>query len=125
MGSREQERDGFVTGGRHHGAPSIDEFDGPAEVEAAFRTQRRVAAGYFVVFLLVTLGVPTLSLVLGWWSHARLLGGMSPSFLMAAFGLYVVFFVLALLASSLADAIEDRMLGATDLAPPGGDEDQR
>ena len=99
----------------------MDEFDGPAEVDAAFRTQRRVAVGYFVVFLLVTLGVPTLSLVLDWWSQARLFGGMSPSFLMAAFGLYVVFFGLALLASSLADGIEDRMLGATDLALPGSD----
>lgn len=90
-----------------------DEFDTDAEVDAAFRTQRRVALGYFGVFIAVTLAVPTLTLVLGWWSDGRI-GGMSPNFLMAAGGLYLVFFVVALAASSLADAVEDRMLGGGD-----------
>lgn len=93
----------------------IDEFDGPAEVHAAFRTQRRAAVGYFVVFLLVTLAVPLLAFTLDWWSSARLVGGMSPSFLMAAVGLYVFFFVLGLLAATLGDGIEDRMLGTTEI----------
>ena len=88
-----------------------DEFDGPAEVDATFRTQRRVAVGYFVVFLLVTLTVPALTLVLDWWWQGRVIGGMSPNFLMAAGGLYVFFFVLAVAAATLATAVEDRMLG--------------
>jgi hypothetical protein len=90
-----------------------DDFDTTAEVDATFRTQRRVAVGYFVVFLAVILAVPALTLVLGWWSSGRI-AGMSPNFLMAAGGLYVVFFLVALAASSLADAIEDRMLGGGD-----------
>lgn len=90
-----------------------DDFDTTAEVDATFRTQRRVAVGYFAVFLAVTLAVPALTLVLGWWSTGRI-AGMSPSFVMAAGGLYVVFFLVALAASSLADAVEDRMLGGGD-----------
>jgi len=92
---------------------SADDFDTTAEVDATFRTQRRVAVGYFVVFLAVTLAVPTLTLVLGWWSTGRI-AGMSPNFVMAAGGLYVVFFLVAQAASSLADAVEDRMLGGGD-----------
>lgn len=87
-----------------------EEFDTEAEVDAVFRTQRRVALGYFAVFLAVILAVPTLTLVLGWWSQGRIVG-MSPNFLMAAGGLYVVFFAIALASASLADAVEDRMLG--------------
>lgn len=90
---------------------SADEHDTPSEVDATFRTQRRIAAGYFLVFLLVTLGVPALTLALDWWSAARVVGGMSPNFVMAALGLYVFFLLLAVAASSLATAVEDRMLG--------------
>jgi predicted cobalt transporter CbtA len=89
----------------------IDEFDSLAEVDATFRTQRRIAVGYFVLFLVLTLAVPTLTLVLDWWSDGRVVGGMSPNFLMAAGGLYVCFFALGLAASTLATAVEDRMLG--------------
>lgn len=91
----------------------LDDFDTTAEVDATFRTLRRVAVGYFGVFLTVILAVPTLTLILGWWSEGRI-AGMSPNFLMAAGGLYVVFFAVALAASSLADAVEDRMLGGGD-----------
>ncbi|MDV6012574.1 hypothetical protein F8178_08825 [Haloechinothrix sp. LS1_15] len=83
----------------------------PAEVDATFRTLRRVAFGYFTVFLVVVAAVPVLTLALDWWSQGRLIGGMSPSFAMAAFGLYVFFFVLAIAAATLANAVEDRMLG--------------
>ncbi len=89
----------------------LDEFDTPAEVDAIFRTQRRIAVGYFCVFLVVTLGVPALTLVLDWWSSGRIVGGMSPNFAMAAIGLYVFFLCLAVAAGSLATAVEDRMLG--------------
>lgn len=88
-----------------------DEWDSPAEVEATFHTQRRVAIGYFLVFVVVTFTVPVLSLTWSWWTGARLLGGMSPSFLMAAAGLYVFFLVLGVMAATLADGVEDRMLG--------------
>lgn len=88
-----------------------DEYDTPAEVDAAFRTQRRIAVGYFLVFLSVTMVVPTLTLVLDWWSSGRLFGGFSPNFLMAAAGLYAFFFLLALAAATLAAGVEERMLG--------------
>lgn len=101
-----------------------DEFDAPAEVDATFRTQRRVAVGYFAVFLVVTLAVPALALVLDWWSRGRVIGGMSPNFVMAAGGLYVFFFLLAVAAATLATAVEDRMLGGRppedDPEEPGG-----
>lgn len=89
-----------------------DEWDSPAEVEATFRTQRRVAVGYFLVFLGVTFVVPVLSVTWAWWTDARLVGGMSPSFLMAAIGLYLFFLVVGIMAATLADATEDRMLGS-------------
>jgi FtsH-binding integral membrane protein len=93
--------------------------DTAPEVDATFRTQRRIVVAYFAVFLLVTLAVPALTLVLDWWSEGRLIGGMSPAFVMTAAGLYVFFFLLALAASSLSTTVEDRMLGE----PPEPDED--
>lgn len=106
-----------LVGGPTPAAPSpmidpLDEWDAPAEVEATFRTQRRVAVGYFLVFLVVTFTVPVLSVTWSWWTGASLVGGMSPSFLMAAAGLYAFFLVLGLLAASLADTVEQRMLGS-------------
>lgn len=91
-----------------------DEHDTPAEVDAAVRTLRRVAVGYFVVLVVGIVGVPGLTLMLDWWSEGRLLGGMSPSFVMAAFGLYVFFFVIGVAAATLSNAVESRMLGGPD-----------
>lgn len=88
--------------------------DTPAEVDATFRTQRRVAVGHFTLFLLLTLGVPALTVVLRWWSEGRIAGGMSPYFVMAAAGLYVCYFLLALAYATLATAVEERMLGGPD-----------
>lgn len=100
-----------------------EEFDGPSEVAAAARTQRRIALGYGLVFLVAILAVPVLSLSLPWWSTSRLLGGMSPSFVVAAGGLYAFFLALGVAAATLARSVEDRMLGAArdvdDLEPPG------
>lgn len=102
------------------------EHDTPAEVDATFRTQRRIAAGYFLVFFVVTLAVPLLALVLDWWSEGELLGGLSPNFFAVAVGLYVFFFVIGLAAASLATAVEERMLGdpewrgdGSEREPPG------
>ena len=92
-------------------ADHLDRADTPAEVDAIFRTLRRVAVGYFILFLIVVLAVPVLTVAIGWWSLGRVLGGMSPSFMMAAFGLYLCFFLIAVLAATLSSAVEDRMLG--------------
>lgn len=101
----------------------VDARDAPAEVDATFRTLRRVAVGYFVLFLLAVVGFPALSLTLGWWSDARLAGGMSPGFAMAAFGLYVFFAVVGMAAARLSGAVEARMLGddARDATVPPAD----
>ncbi|MGH3665205.1 MAG: hypothetical protein ACRDU8_03760 [Egibacteraceae bacterium] len=101
-------------------ADHADEFDSAAEVDANFRTQRRIAVGYFAVFLVVMFGVPALTLVLDWWSAGRLLGGMSPNFVMGAAGLYLFLIALAAAAATLANAVEDRMLGGR---PEGLDEE--
>lgn len=102
---------------------SPDEHDTPAEVDATVRTLRRVAIGHFAVFLGAVLLVPFLTLALDWWSQGRLLGGMSPNFVMAAFGLYVFFFVIAFAAARLSNAVEDRMLGNTEQPLDFPDED--
>ena len=99
-------------------AAGLDASDAPAEVDAAAATQRRTALGYGLVFLLVTGAVPVLTLVLPWWSEARLAGGLSPNFLVAAAGLYVFFLLLGTAAATLASSIEDRMLGGTDPDDP-------
>ena len=92
----------------------LEEFDGPSEVAAAARTQRRIALGYGLVFVLAILSVPVLSLSLPWWSGSRLLGGMSPSFVVVAGGLYVFFLALGVAAATLARSVEGRMLGTSD-----------
>lgn len=95
---------------------AFEEFDRDAEVAATAATQRRAALGYAAVFLLVTFAVPVLNLALPWWSQARLVGGLSPSFVVAAAGLYVFFLGLGVAAATLARSVEDRMLGeASDL----------
>ena len=95
----------------------FEEFDGPAEVAAAARTQRRIAVGYGLVFMLAILAVPALTLTLPWWSQSRLLGGMSPSFVTVAGGLYVFFLGLGVSVATLARSVEGRMLGT-----PGDEE---
>jgi hypothetical protein len=89
----------------------VDEHDTPAEVDATFRTLRRVAITHVVLFLAAVMGVPALSLTLSWWSGGQLAGGMSPAFAMAAFGLYAFFLVIGLAAATLSSAVEARMLG--------------
>lgn len=105
---------------RDSGAPSPltpDDYDMPADVDASFRTVRRVAVGHFVVFLCVVAAVPVLTLTVDWWSAGSLIGGLSPSFVMAAFGLYVFFFALAAAAATLSNGVEERMLGTQEREP--------
>lgn len=95
-----------------------DEFDGPAEVVAAARTQRRIALAYGLVFVVGILSAPVLTLTLPWWSGSRLIGGMSPSFVAVAAGLYAFFLALGVAAATLARSVESRMLGSSDEEPP-------
>ncbi len=87
--------------------------DTPAEVDAAFRTLRRIAVTYFIVFLAVVTSFPVLTTTLDWWTESRLLGGLSPALLAAAVGLYVVFAVIGIAAATLSSSVESRMLGGT------------
>ena len=96
----------------------LDEFDAPAEVAASARTQRRIALGYGLLFALGIFAAPVLSLTLPWWSGARLTGGMSPGFVVAAGGLYAFFLALGVAAASLARSVEVRMLGTSDEEDP-------
>lgn len=91
-----------------------DEFDAPTEVAAVARTQRRIALGYGAVFALAIVAAPVLSVTLPWWSGARLAGGMSPGFVVAAGGLYLFFLGFGVAAASLARGVEVRMLGTSE-----------
>jgi hypothetical protein len=93
------------------GDPEVQ--DTPAEVDAAFRTLRRIAVTYFVLFLAVLGSFPVLTMTLSWWTESRLLGDLSPAYLAAAVGLYVVFAVIGIAAATLSSSVESRMLGGT------------
>jgi hypothetical protein len=111
----EHHRDDAV-GGTPPGDPvaaGVD-VDAPTEVDATVATQRRTAVSYAAIFLLVTGAVPVLTLVLPWWNEARLAGGLSPNFVVAAGGLYLFFLGLGIAAATLARSIEERMLGGPD-----------
>src|SRR5690625_4128057 len=92
--------------------PHVNEVqDTPAEVDATFRTLRRIAITYFVVFLAVLSAFPVLTITLNWWTESRLIGNLSPAFLFAGVGLYVVFAVMGIAAATLSSSVESRMLG--------------
>ncbi|WP_191089769.1 DUF485 domain-containing protein [Nesterenkonia ebinurensis] len=96
--------------------------DTPAEVDAAFRTLRRIAVTYFIVFLVVVAAFPVLTLTLDWWLDSRLIGSLSPGFLTVAVGLYVVFAGIGIAAATLSSSVEQRMLGSQsdeDFRPEG------
>lgn len=97
---------------RYDGEPYSDEVqDTEAEVDAAFRTMRRIAVTYFVVFLVVLSAFPVLTVALGWWTESRLVGNLSPAFSTAAIGLYAVFAIIGIAAATLSSSVESRMLG--------------
>lgn len=87
--------------------------DTPAEVDAAFRTIRRISVTYFIAFLAVVAAFPVLTVSLDWWTESRLLGEFSPAFLTAAIGLYAVFAIIGVAAATLTSSVESRMLGGT------------
>ena len=97
---------------RYHGEPYSNEVqDTPAEVDAAFRTMRRIAVTYFIAFMVVLAAFPLLTIALSWWTESRLTGSLSPAFLTAAVGLSVVFAVIGIAAARLSTSVESRMLG--------------
>ena len=98
--------------------PPDEVRDTPAEVDAAFRTMRRIAVTYFVVFVLVLASFPILTLGLGWWTEARVIGNLSPAFVTAAVGLYVIFAIIGIAAATLSTSVESRMLGHQRPLPP-------
>jgi hypothetical protein len=87
-----------------------DEFDTPAEVDAVFRTQRRIAVAHFAVFLAGLLSIPVLTLLSGWSSENRV-AQWATGFVAIGAGLYLFFFLLGMAAASLANGVEQRMLG--------------
>jgi hypothetical protein len=109
-----QRRPGERAAGPADPLPSAtrDEYDTPAEVDAVFRTQRRIAIGYFTVFLGGVLLIPLATLTSSWWGGR--LSSWASGFVVAGAGLYVFFFVLGLAAASLANGVERRMLGTPD-----------
>lgn len=93
-------------------SPVQDEVrDTPAEADAAFRTLRRIAITYFTVFLVIVAAFPVLTMTLPWWTESRVTGNLSPGFLFAGVGLYLVFAVLGIAAATLSSSVESRMLG--------------
>ncbi|WP_010525327.1 hypothetical protein [Nesterenkonia sp. F] len=95
--------------------------DTPAEVDAVFRTQRRIAVTYFLLFLLLVAAFPVLTLVSDWWLEARLIGDLSPGFLTVAVGLYVLFAAIGIAAATLSSSVESRMLGTDSHADSSAD----
>ncbi len=93
-----------------------DEFDTPAEVDAVFRTQRRIAVAHFLVFLAGLLSIPAVTLLTG-WSSGNGVAQWATGFLAVGAGLYLFFFLVGLGAASLATGVERRMLGT----PPDGE----
>jgi len=97
---------------------SFNDTDTPAEVDAVWRSLRRVALSYLALFLLGTLGIALAIVGLPWTTDATV-GGFSPAFLLAAAGLYAFFLAVAIAASLLANTIEDRMMGSSGLPGDG------
>lgn len=92
-----------------------DEADTAAEVDAAFRAQRRTAIIGFVVFATITFGAVGLTLAGGWWTDLDVADGLSPAFLAAGAGAYLVFLAVGALVARRANRIERSMLG---VVPP-------
>jgi len=109
--SRDQESDAELAR-RIDGFSSFHDADESADVDAAFRSQRRIAVAYFVVFAAGIVGAAVATSSSQWAVADRVLGGFSPSFLIAAVVIYVFVLAIGLAAATLANGVDDRMLGA-------------
>jgi hypothetical protein len=103
---------------------SFHDVDTSAEVDAAFRSQRRIAVGHFAVFAIAIVGLGLSILLSDWAIGDRVLGGFSPSFLLAAVGLYAMFVAIAVAGASLANGVDNKMLGASSLPRAGNRSDR-
>lgn len=102
------------------GRDVFEPADTPAEVAAAFRTQRRVATAYLGLFFAIIVVIPVLNSLIGWWTDGRLLGGISPAFALSTGGLYLVIITIGVLGARVADQVERRMLGGRELLDQNG-----
>jgi len=96
---------------------ALAEFDTPAEVDAVFRTQRRIAMGYVLLFVGGILVIPALTLTTAWWSTGRLGGWWTTGFFAAGIGMYLFFLLIGIGAASLSNGVENRMLGSPNGSP--------
>ena len=94
----------------HRVAP--DFTDTPAEVDAVFRSQRRAAAAHFLIFCLIIGGAVAAMLSLSWWTNSSALTGLSPAFVVVGGGIYLAFVGIAVSAATLANSVEETMMGA-------------
>ncbi len=89
-----------------------DFTDTPAEVDAVFRSQRRAAAAHFLIFCLIIGGAVAAMLSLSWWTNSSALTGLSPAFVVVGGGIYLAFVGIAVSAATLANSVEETMMGA-------------
>lgn len=88
-----------------------NDVDTADEVDAAFRSQRRAAISHFLLFALLVGGCVVAVLSLRWWTESQIISGLSPGFVIVGGGFYMAFVVIALSASTLANGLEDSMMG--------------
>lgn len=96
----------------------FDDSDTAAEVDAAFRSQRRIAVVYFAIFLVVLLTTVGATTIGRWATGTRIGSAFTPAFILASVGLFGFFVAIGLAAALLADAVDERMLGAASLPGP-------
>lgn len=88
-----------------------EEFDSPAEIDAIFRSQRRLGLLYGSAFLLVTMTIPVLTLTSRYWTSTPVLGGFSLNFLVVAALYHVVYGLIGAGYALQANRLEQELLG--------------
>lgn len=88
-----------------------EEFDSEAEIEAVFRSQRRLSLTYGAIFLGITLTIPVLVLVSPYWTSTPVLAGFSPSFLAVALFYHFLYVLIGAGYSLQANRLEEELLG--------------
>lgn len=88
-----------------------EDVDTPDEVDAAYRSQLRAAVGHFLLFSLVVGGCLVAVLTLSWWTESRAISGLSPGYVVVGGGFYLAFVAIAVSGATLANGIEDSMMG--------------
>ncbi len=102
-----------ISGATHFAG--FDDSDTPSEVDAAFRTQRRIALWHFAIFVIVLVGSVAVTTIGSWAVTSQVGGGMNFAFALCGIVLFALFVAIGLAAATLADGVDDRMLGADSL----------